>query len=430
MIYSKFYGIDKDIENFVEKIDESLKTKYLDLDKISEYNQIKVLKAFKYNNLSTLAFNSATGYGYADIGRDICESIFTTIFKSEDSLVRPNIVSGTHAISIVLYSLLNYNDKLLSITGDPYDTLQQAIGIKGDKKGNLLSKGIRYDKLDLKNGSLIQYDKIREKLTDDTNIVMLQRSTGYTNRRAFTINELEKAIKIIREINDKVIIFVDNCYGEFTDYREPLEIGADIMAGSLIKNLGGGIAITGGYISGNKSLIEYCSNTLTAPGIGKDEGLSFGITRNVLQGLYFSPHTTIESIKVGLLFSKAFTNLSYEVIPKLDDPRSDIVQAIILKSEEKLKIFAKAIQESCSVDANLIPIPDDMPGYEDPVIMSSGGFIEGATSELSCDGPLRAPFTIYLQGGLNKYHGKLALMNVLNKFLENGYIDKKDILFS
>ena len=423
MIYNKLYNINENIEKYVEKIDTDLEDKFKNLDKISEYNQIKVLKAFKDNKLSSIHFNSATGYGYADIGREIVESIFSSIFKSEDSLVRPNIVSGTHAISLVLFSLLNYGDKILSINGDPYDTLQQVIGIEGNKKGNLISKGIKYDKIELKNEQEFQYDKIKKRLKDDIKLVMLQRSTGYTNRRAFSIEEIERAIKTIREVNEDVIIFVDNCYGEFTETKEPIEIGADIMAGSLIKNLGGGIALTGGYISGKKELVEYCSNTLTAPGIGKDEGLSFGTTRNVLQGLYYSSKTTIESIKIALLFAKAFDNLGFEIIPRLDDPRSDIVQAIKLNSSEKLELFAKAIQESCSVDSNLTPIADDMPGYEDKVIMSSGGFVEGATSELSCDGPLRKPYTVYLQGGLNKYHGKLALMKVLEKYIDNKILD-------
>lgn len=427
MIYNKLYGIDTKIENYIEKIDLGLEDKFKKLDKISEYNQIKVLKAFSDNSLSAIHFNSATGYGYADIGREVVENIFSSIFKSEDSLVRPNIVSGTHAISLVLFSLLNYGDKILSINGDPYDTLQQVIGIEGNKKGNLLSKGIKYDKLELKNEQEIQYEKIKEKLDDKTKLVMIQRSTGYTNRRAFSISEIEKAIIEIRKINKDVIIFVDNCYGEFTEIKEPIEIGADIIAGSLIKNLGGGIAITGGYISGKKDLIEYCANTLTAPGIGKDEGLSFGTNRNVLQGLYFSSKTTIESIKVALLFAKVFDDLGYEIIPKLDDPRSDIVQSIKLHSSKKLELFAKAIQESCSVDSNLTPIADQMPGYEDPVIMSSGGFVEGATSELSCDGPLRKPYTVYLQGGLNKYHGKLALMKVLEKFIDNKILDINSI---
>ena len=416
MEYNKIFDIDENIVKKIEKYDSLLKDKFLDLEKIKEFNQIKVLKAFKDNSLSTLAFNDATGYGYADVGREVVENIFSSIFKAEDSLVRPNIVSGTHAISIVLYSLLNYKDKLVAITDDPYDTLQQVIGIKGNKKGNLLEKGIKYDKLPLDKDKKIQYNKIKDLVDKNTKMVMIQRSTGYTNRRAFYLDEIKKAIDTIKAISEDIIVFVDNCYGEFTDIIEPIEVGADIMAGSLIKNLGGGIAPTGGYISGKKDLIEYCANHLTAPGIGKDEGLSFGTTRSVLQGLYFSPHTSIESVKVALLFAKVFEDLSYKVIPCSNDKRSDIVQSIELKSKEKLELFCKSIQEACTVDSELIPLADQMPGYEDPVIMSSGGFIEGATSELSADGPLREPFTVYLQGGLNYYHGKFALMNVLNNF--------------
>jgi cystathionine beta-lyase family protein involved in aluminum resistance len=416
MDYSEFYNfydIDLNLQEKISGFEKELLEDFYRLEKISEYNQLKVLKAFRENHLYTTDFAQATGYGYADIGREKVEEIFSSVFKSEDALVRPNIVSGTHAISLVLYSLLNYKDKIVSISGDPYDTMQQVIGIKGNKKGNLKEKGILYDKLDLKDNK-IQYDKISQVVDQDTKLVMIQRSTGYSNRPAFTIEEIEKAVKIVREVNEKAIIFVDNCYGEFTETKEPIEVGVDIVAGSLIKNLGGGLAITGGYICGKKDLIEYCANTLTAPGIGKDEGLSFGTTRNVLQGLYFAPHTTIESIKVGLLFAKTFEYLGYQTIPNSKDPRSDIVQAIVLNSDQKLISFCKSIQESCSVDAEFFPEPDHMPGYEDKVIMSSGGFVEGATSELSADGPLREPYTVYLQGGLNYYHGKLALMKVLS----------------
>lgn len=424
MIYDEFlnfYDINSKFLELVNNNEKELKENFENLEKIREFNQFKVLKSFKENNLSTMDFNQATGYGYGDIGRNTVEKIFSSIFKSEDALVRPNIVSGTHAISLVLYALLNFGDKVVSVNGDPYDTLQQVIGIKGNKKGNLIEKGVEYKKLDLKN-DMFDYNNFSEVIDSSTDVVMIQRSTGYSNRRAFTIEEIQKAIKVIRKINDKAIIFVDNCYGEFTETKEPIEVGADIVAGSLIKNLGGGIAITGGYICGNKNLIEYCANTLTAPGIGKDEGLSFGTNRSVLQGLYYSPHTTIESIKVGLIFAKTFDNLGYNTIPNLTDPRSDIVQSITLNSPDKLKLFCKAIQETCSVDSNLTPIADDMPGYEDKVIMSSGGFVEGATSELSADGPLREPYTVYLQGGLNYFHGKLALLKVLSQF------DKESLL--
>lgn len=416
------YNIDNEYDDLIEKSERELEKLFKKHEKIAEYNQYKVLKAFNENSLQTSDFNSSTGYGYADTGRDTVEAIFSSIFKSEDSLVRPSIVSGTHALSIVLFSLLNYGDKLLSITDDPYDTMQQVIGIAGNKKGTLIEKGILYDKLTLDENHKIQYDKIKDKIDDKTKVILIQRSTGYTQRRAFTIDEIEKAIIEIRKISKDVVIFIDNCYGEFTETREPIEIGADIVAGSLIKNLGGGIAITGGYISGRKDLIEYCANTLTAPGIGKDEGLSFGINRLVVEGLYFAPHIVKEAIRVALLFASVFNKLGYNVTPSLDDPRSDVILAIKLESPERLKTFCKAIQEACSVDSTFVPEAYPMPGYEDPVIMAAGGFVEGATSELSADGPLRAPYMAYLQGGLNYYHGKLALKIVLDRFAKNNFL--------
>ncbi len=416
------YNIDNEYDDLIEESERELEELFKKHEKIAEYNQYKVLKAFNENSLQTSDFNSSTGYGYADTGRDTVEAIFSSIFKSEDSLVRPSIVSGTHALSIVLFSLLHYGDKLLSITDDPYDTMQQVIGIAGNKKGTLIEKGILYDKLTLDENNKIQYDEIKDKIDDKTKVILIQRSTGYTQRRAFTIDEIEKAIIEIRKISKDVVIFIDNCYGEFTETREPIEIGADIVAGSLIKNLGGGIAITGGYISGRKDLIEYCANTLTAPGIGKDEGLSFGINRLVVEGLYFAPHIVKEAIRVALLFASVFNKLGYNVIPSLDDPRSDVILAIKLENPEKLKTFCKAIQEACSVDSTFVPEAYPMPGYEDPVIMAAGGFVEGATSELSADGPLRAPYMAYLQGGLNYYHGKLALKIVLDRFAKNNFL--------
>ena len=416
------YNIDDRYDDLIRESEKELSELFRLHEEISEFNQLKVMKAFNENSLQSSDFFTATGYGYADTGRDTLEAIFSSIFKAEDSLVRPSIVSGTHALSIVLFSLLNYGDKLLSITDDPYDTMQQVIGIAGDKKGTLIEKGVLYDKLDLDSDNKIQYDKIKEKIDENTKVILIQRSTGYTQRRAFTIDEIEKAVKEIRKVSKDVIIFIDNCYGEFTETKEPIEIGADIVAGSLIKNLGGGLAVTGGYISGRKDLIEYCANTLTAPGIGKDEGLSFGTNRLVVEGLYFAPHVVKEALKVALLFASIFNKLGYEVTPKLDDQRSDVILAIKLKDPEKLKTFCKAIQEACSVDSTFVPEAYPMPGYEDPVIMAAGGFVEGATSELSADGPLREPYMAYLQGGLNYYHGKLALKIVLNRFSKNNFL--------
>ena len=416
------FKIDNNFDKEIKEIEKQLQDEFSRIDEISEYNQLKVLKAFKKNDLQTSDFMQSTGYGYADTGRDKIEAIFSDIFKAEGSLVRPSIVSGTHALSIVLFALLKAGDKMVAITDDPYDTMQQVIGIAGNKKGNLIERGIKYDKLELDSANRIQYDKIKSHVDSHTKLVLIQRSTGYTQRRAFTIEEIKKAIEYIRKANPNAIIFVDNCYGEFTETSEPIEVGADILAGSLIKNLGGGIAITGGYICGNRDLVEYCANHLTAPGIGKDEGLSFGTNRLVAEGLYFAPHIVKEAIKVALLFAHAFNTLSYEVIPKIDDPRSDIVQSIILEDAEKVKVFCKAVQEACSVDSNFVPEAFPMPGYEDPVIMAAGGFVEGATSELSADGPLREPYVVYLQGGLNYFHGKLALKLVLDRFKKENFI--------
>ncbi len=420
-IYDNF-KIDNNFDKEIKEIEKQLQDEFSRIDEISEYNQLKVLKAFKKNDLQTSDFMQSTGYGYADTGRDKIEAIFSDIFKAEDSLVRPSIVSGTHALSIVLFALLKAGDKMVAITDDPYDTMQQVVGIAGNKKGNLIERGIKYDKLELDSANRIQYDKIKSHVDSHTKLVLIQRSTGYTQRRAFTIEEIKKAIEYIRKANPNAIIFVDNCYGEFTETSEPIEVGADILAGSLIKNLGGGIAITGGYICGKKDLVEYCANHLTAPGIGKDEGLSFGTNRLVAEGLYFAPHIVKEAIKVALLFAHTFNNLTYEVIPKIDDPRSDIVQSIILEDAEKVKVFCKAVQEACSVDSNFVPEAFPMPGYEDPVIMAAGGFVEGATSELSADGPLREPYVVYIQGGLNYFHGKLALKLVLDRFKKENFI--------
>lgn len=416
------YNIDPAFDDLIKNAENNLRNDFDKLEEISEFNQLKVLKAFNRNNLNTQDFISATGYGYADTGREKVEKIFADVFKSEDALVRPSIVAGTHALSLVLFSLLNHGDKMVAVTDDPYDTMQQVIGIVGNKKGNLLSKGVVYDKLSLDNDNKIDYKNIAKIIDKDTKLALIQRSTGYTLRRAFTIDEIKRAVYEIKKTNPNTIVFVDNCYGEFTEDKEPIEVGADIVAGSLIKNLGGGIAITGGYICGKADLIEYCANTLTAPGIGKDEGLSFGTTRHMLQGLYFAPHIIKEAIKVGLLFGKVFDKLGYDVIPKVDDPRSDVVQSIIFKDPDKVITFCKAIQEAATVDSNLVPEPFPMPGYEDPVIMASGGFVEGATSELSADGPLREPYVAYLQGGLNYYHGKHALKCVLSNFKKLGYI--------
>lgn len=415
------YNIRKNIIDYVCNIEESLENTFKEHSKISEYNQIKILKAMQEVRLQATDFNWTTGYGYGDVGRDKVEDIYKIIFNTEDALVRPNIVSGTHAIYLAISSLLNPGDHLLSITGSPYDTLQKIIGVRGEEDDSLIKKGIEYSELSLKD-KLIDINNIKNSIRQNTKIIMIQRSTGYSNRRAFTISEIEKAVDEIRKVKQDVYIFVDNCYGEFTEYSEPSELDIDIMAGSLIKNPGGGLAYSGGYIVGKKILINKCANKLTAPGIGKECGLTFGMTRQILQGLFMSSEVVFDAIKGALLFSRAFENLGYETIPKSTDKRSDIITAIKLKNPEVLEEFCKFIQFSSPVDSIFTPQPWDMPGYDDKIIMAAGGFIEGSSIELSADGPLRDPYYVYFQGGLSYYHIKFSLMNVLNNLNNLGYI--------
>lgn len=422
----KSYNIDEKVVNYVNSLENELSEKFDNLAYISEYNQVKILKAMQDNKLAATDFNWTTGYGYGDIGREKVESIFSNIFHTEDALVRPNIVSGTHAISLALLSVLNYKDHVLAGSGTPYDTLLKVIGVTGNEPGNMMEQGIEYSEAELVDNK-ISIENIKKKLQDNTKVIMLQRSTGYSDRRAITVDEFKEAIAGIREIAPKAIIFVDNCYGEFTDLYEPTDFGADIMAGSLIKNPGGGLAFSGGYVVGKEVYINRIANRLTAPGIGKECGLSFGMTRQILQGLFISPKVVEDAIKGALLFTKIFTHLGYDCTPSLEDKRSDIILAIKFNDPEKLKAFCQSIQEASPVDAHFIPEPWDMPGYDDQVIMAAGAFIEGSSIELSADGPMREPYYAYYQGGLTYYHAKFALMKVLQNFLDRKLIDFSDL---
>ncbi|WP_308533915.1 methionine gamma-lyase family protein [uncultured Peptoniphilus sp.] len=412
-ILKENYQINSKVINFVDKCEEKIKNRYEDFSKIAMYNQVKILKAMQDSKLQSTDFSWTTGYGYGDAGRDKAEKIYADVFKTEDALVRPNIVNGTHAISLAISSNLESGDHLLSLSGRPYDTLQKVIGLTSNNKKTLLNRGIEYSEVPLIDGH-IDLDSFKDYLRENTKIVMIQRSTGYSNRAAFSIDEIDKACRTIRKLKKDLIIFVDNCYGEFTDIKEPSELDVDLMAGSLIKNPGGGLAYSGGYIVGKKNLIENCASFLTAPGIGKDCGLTFGMTRQVLQGFFISPKITEDALKIALLFSKAFEELEFYVIPKSDYKRSDIITAIRLESPEILEEFCKFIQFSSPVDSQFTPMPWDMPGYKDKVIMAAGGFIEGSSIELSADGPMRYPYYVYFQGGLTYYHGKIALLNILN----------------
>lgn len=396
----------------LQEIENSLREPFAALDEICLINQEKVLNAMQSVRLASTDFNWTTGYGYGDVSRDKVEAVYAALFRTEDALVRPNIVSGTHAIALAIKALTSAGDTIVSITGTPYDTLHKVLGTSGEAPGNLRSKGVDYRELPLVDGT-IDYDAIADFVSHDTDLVIMQRSTGYSNRRAFTVDEMKRAVDAIRKSFDG-IIFLDNCYGEFTETIEPTEVGVDIMAGSLIKNPGGGLSLSGGYVVGKEALIERVASELTAPGIGKECGLTFGQSRNTLMGLFLAPHRVVQCIKGAMLFAKTFESMGYDCVPASTDPRSDIVQSIALKTPDNLIRFCRSIQAASPVDSHVTPYPWDMPGYEDQVIMAAGGFIEGSSIELSADGPMRPPYRVYFQGGLTYEHIKLALIRVLN----------------
>lgn len=400
----------------LQEIEHSLREPFAALDEICLINQEKVLNAMQSVRLASTDFNWTTGYGYGDVSRDKVEAVYAALFRTEDALVRPNIVSGTHAIALAIKALTSAGDTIVSITGTPYDTLHKVLGTSGDAPGNLRSKGVDYRELPLVDGT-IDYDAIADFVSHDTDLVIMQRSTGYSNRRAFTVDEMKRAVDKVRKSFDG-IIFLDNCYGEFTEKIEPTEVGVDIMAGSLIKNPGGGLSLSGGYVVGTEALIERVASELTAPGIGKECGLTFGQSRNTLMGLFLAPHRVVQCIKGAMLFAKTFESMGYDCVPASTDPRSDIVQSIALKTPENLIRFCRAIQAASPVDSHVTPYPWDMPGYEDQVIMAAGGFIEGSSIELSADGPMRPPYRVYFQGGLTYEHIKLALIRVLSALEE------------
>ncbi len=388
---------------------------------IRTHNQLKVLKAFHDHRLSTSDFYSPTGYGYGDLGREKADEVFASVFGTEDALVRPSIASGTHALTLCLQGLLLPGDEMLCITGTPYDTMQKIIGLKGEIPHSLLEYGIPYRQTELVDGAP-DPTTVLSSIHPKTKLVYLQRSTGYSDRAAISIAQIEAIVEAIRAHHPDIIMMVDNCYGEFTEIKEPTEVGVDLIAGSLIKNPGGGIAKSGGYIAGKADLIERISYRLTAPGLGRDVGLTYGTTREVLQGLYFAPQVTHEAICTALLFSAVYCSLGYTVIPKPEDTRSDIVQTIQLDSPEAVCRFCEATQEAGTMDAHVTPIPGDMPGYSDQIIMASGGFVDGSSIEVSADGPLRPPYRVFYQGGLTFDQGKLAVLSTLSKLLRNGII--------
>lgn len=428
ILLCKQFNIDEKVINFVSAKEKLIKGKFGKIDEIKEYNQYKVINSMQQARLSSTDFNWTTGYGYGDIGRDKVEEIYSSVFNVEDALVRPTIVSGTHAITLTLSGLLRPGDEFISIAGSPYDTLQKVIGTKGNQEGTLFDYGIKYKEIPLIQGK-INTEEVINNLSKDTKLLLIQRSTGYSDRKAITVDEMEDVIEKIKEFNEDIIIMVDNCYGEFLEKREPTDVGADIMAGSLIKNPGGGLALAGGYIVGKEKLVEKVANRSTAPGLGKDCGLTFGTTRSTLQGLFLAPHIVSEALKGGMLIGIVYKELGFEIVPEIDDIRSDIIQAVKFNSPDRVVEFCKGIQKASAVDSYVVPMAWDMPGYEDKVIMAAGGFIEGSSIELSADGPMREPYFAYYQGGLNYEHCKLGAMMSLNNLYKNGLIDEDKLDF-
>lgn len=421
MNWKENFHINSNAIQFVNKIENKLIDRFYQFDRIREKNQWKVLNAFHQVRLAATDFHWSTGYGYGDIGREKIEKTYATIFCGEDALVRPSIASGTHALALTMQGILIPGDEMIYISGTPYDTMQTVIGLTKNEPGNLIESKIRYKEVPLKN-DMLDKQNILETISDSTKLVVLQRSSGYSFRRAFTIEEMENIFIHIKNRYPNVIIMVDNCYGEFTDIKEPLEIGADIIAGSLIKNPGGGIAPGGGYVVGRRDLITRIANRITAPGIGKECGLMYDTTRLLFQGMYFAPHIVSEALKGALLFSSIFEYLGYRCVPKTYDKRSDIITAIEFKDEKKVIQFCQSIQKASAVDAHVTPVPWDMPGYDNKVIMAAGGIIEGSSIELSADGPIREPYIAYYQGGLTYDQTKLAAYMVISDFLSKKFI--------
>lgn len=400
------------VEDLVLECELNNKELYSKQEEICLFNSKKVLDAFKKENLSESDFNTTNGYGYNDTGRDKIERIFASVLGAEDALVRTQLISGTHALTVTLFALLRPGDTLLSINGKPYDTLDEVIGIR-ENASSLKSYKIDYDQIDLVDNDF-DYDKIAEYLKiHSVKVIEIQRSVGYANRDTISLDKIEKVTKLIKSIDKNIIIMVDNCYCEFVNTKEPLECGADIIVGSLIKNLGAGIASTGAYIAGRKDLVELCAERLTAPGEGKEIGPSLNNNRFFLQGLYMAPQAVCAAVKTGILASYILEKMGVEVYPKYNEARSDIVTRVVFHDKEKQIKFIQGIQLCSAVDSNVLPIPVSTPGYDDEIIMASGSFTQGSSIEISCDGPIREPYIAYLQGGITYEYGKLAVINAI-----------------
>jgi len=415
------YKINNKVLELYDKAIKDVQEVCNSLDEIREFNQLKVLKAFQEERISDSHFTFSSGYGYNDIGRDSLDKVYARIFNCESALVRPHFVNGTHALGTALFGNLRPGNTMLSVCGTPYDTLHEVIGIgKGNNMGSLKEYGVNHKQLELTEEGKPNFKEIKNILIKDTsiNLVHIQRSTGYGWRNALLIDDIKEIIQCVKGISKDIICFVDNCYGEFIDIYEPTDVGADLVVGSLIKNIGGGITPTGGYIAGTKECVERASYRLTVPGIGGECGSTFGVMRTMFQGLFLAPHITMEALKSAVLCSRIMELAGFNVLPKFNDKRSDIIQAIKFNDKEKLIEFCKGIQMGSPIDSFVACEPWDMPGYADQVIMAAGAFIQGSSIELSCDAPIREPFIAYLQGGLTFDHAKIGILIALGRILK------------
>lgn len=407
-MYEKL-GISEKVYKLGEEIIDSLVDRFAEIDKTAEYNQMKVIKAMQENNLSEAHFGSTTGYGYNDIGRDTLEAVYASIFHTEDALVRPQIMCGTHALNIALSANLRPGDEILSPVGKPYDTMDEIIGIR-ESKGSLKEFGISYRQVDLNDDGSFNFDEIKKALNEKTKLVTIQRSKGYAKRPTLSVLRIGELISFVKKVKPDVICMVDNCYGEFVETIEPSDVGADLVVGSLIKNPGGGLAPVGGYIAGKKEYVEMAAYRLSSPGLGKEVGATLGLNQSFFQGLFLAPTVTAGALKGAIFAANVYEKLGFNVIPNGSEPRYDIIQSVELNSPEGIVAFCKGIQAAAPVDSFVTPEPWDMPGYDSKVIMAAGAFVQGSSIELSADGPIKPPYMVFFQGGLTWYHAKLGIL--------------------
>lgn len=411
------------LKPIVRQVEEQIFMKHKQIGETVEANQFRVLESYQRHQVSDSHFIPSTGYGYDDIGRDTLEKIYADVFGGEAGLVRPQIISGTHAISIALFGVLRPGDELLYITGKPYDTLEEIVGIRGNGVGSLKEFGISYQSVDLKEDGQVNYEHVKTMIKPNTKMIGIQRSKGYANRPSFTINQIKEMIEFVKNIKEDVVVFVDNCYGEFVELMEPCHVGADLMAGSLIKNPGGGLAKTGGYIVGKEKYVEACSYRMTSPGIGAEAGASLYSLQEMYQGFFLAPHVVGQALKGAVFTSAMLDRLGMNTNPAWDAERTDLIQSVQFDNKEKMIAFCQAIQFASPINSHVTAYPAYMPGYEDDVIMAAGTFIQGASIELSADGPIRPPYVAYVQGGLTYSHVKMAILIALNRLAEKQLID-------